>query len=313
MAGRFGNRFEGRAAVITGGASGIGRAAVLRFLSEGARVTFADLNDANAEETLALARAAGHGERIAYVRADVTDEGAVRDCFEGAAARWGRLDIAFLNAGVGGAIGPIAETTVEEWDTTFAFLVRSVFLGAKFAAPAMRANPGGPDGGRVGGPDSGLRGGPGGGAIVATGSVAGLSGGGGPHAYSAAKAAVINLVRSLALELAMYRIRVNGVAPGLIDTPLAHGGDPSRLPDMSQRQPWPDRGQPEDIAAAAAFLASDDARFITGETIAVDGGVMANGSNIWGLGENCRFLQKSGLNRGTTGLENVVRDLGEAP
>ncbi len=294
-------RFEGRAAVVTGGASGIGRAAVLRFLAEGASVAFADLNDANAEETLALARAAGHGGRIAYVRADVTDEAAVKGCFEGAAARWGRLDIAFLNAGIGGAIGPVTETTVEEWDTSFAFLVRSVFLGAKHATPAMRANPGGSDGV------------PAGGAIVATGSVAGLSGGGGPHAYSAAKAAVINLVRSLALELASYRIRVNGVAPGLIDTPLAHGGDPSRLPDMSERQPWPDRGRPEDIAAAAAFLASDDARFITGETITVDGGVMANSSNIWGLGENCRFLQKAGLNKGTTGLENVVRELGEAP
>ncbi len=294
-------RFEGRAAVVTGGASGIGRAAVLRFLAEGASVAFADLNDANAEETLALARAAGHGGRIAYVRADVTDEAAVKNCFEGAAARWGRLDIAFLNAGIGGAIGPVTETTVEEWDTSFAFLVRSVFLGAKHAVPAMCANPGGPDGR------------PAGGAIVATGSVAGLSGGGGPHAYSAAKAAVINLVRSLALELASYRIRVNGVAPGLIDTPLAHGGDPSRLPDMSERQPWPDRGRPEDIAAAAAFLASDDARFITGETITVDGGVMANSSNIWGLGENCRFLQKAGLNKGTTGLENVVRELGEAP
>ena len=294
-------RFEGRAAVVTGGASGIGRAAVLRFLEEGASVAFADLNDANAEETLALARAAGHGGRIAYVRADVTDEVAVKNCFEGAAARWGRLDIAFLNAGIGGAIGPVTETTVEEWDTSFAFLVRSVFLGAKHAAPAMRANPAGPNGV------------PAGGSIVATGSVAGLSGGGGPHAYSAAKAAVINLVRSLALELASYRIRVNGVAPGLIDTPLAHGGDPSRLPDMSERQPWPDRGRPEDIAAAAAFLASDDARFITGETITVDGGVMANSSNIWGLGENCRFLQKAGLNKGTTGLENVVRELGEAP
>lgn len=294
-------RFEGRAAVVTGGASGIGRAAVLRFLAEGASVAFADLNDANAEETLALARAAGHGGRVAYVRADVTDEAAVKGCFEGATARWGRLDIAFLNAGIGGAIGPVTETTVEEWDTSFAFLVRSVFLGAKHAAPAMRANPGGSDGV------------PAGGAIVATGSVAGLSGGGGPHAYSAAKAAVINLVRSLALELASYRIRVNGVAPGLIDTPLAHGGDPSRLPDMSERQPWPDRGRPEDIAAAAAFLASDDARFITGETITVDGGVMANSSNIWGLGENCRFLQKAGLNKGTTGLENVVRELGEAP
>ena len=301
MADRPGSRFEGRAAVVTGGASGIGRAAVLRFLEEGASVAFADLNDANAEETLALARAAGQGGRVAYVRADVTDEDAVRGCFEGTAARWGRLDIAFLNAGVGGAIGPVTETTVEEWDTSFAFLVRSVFLGAKHAVPAMRANP------------AGRGGGPAGGAIVATGSVAGLSGGGGPHAYSAAKAAVINLVRSLALELASYRIRVNGVAPGLIDTPLAHGGDPSRLPDMRERQPWPDRGRPEDIAAAAAFLASDDARFITGETITVDGGVMANSSNIWGLGENCRFLQKAGLNKGTTGLENVVRELGEAP
>ncbi|MDE0149662.1 MAG: SDR family NAD(P)-dependent oxidoreductase [Rhodospirillaceae bacterium] len=302
---RFGERFGGRAAVITGGASGIGRAAVLRFLEEGASVTFADLNDANAEGTLALARAAGHGDRIAYVRADVTDEAAVKDCFEAAAARWGRLDVAFLNAGVGGAIGPVTETTVAEWDTSFAFLVRSVFLGAKHAVPAMRANPPRPDGSPGGVPA--------GGAIVATGSVAGLSGGGGPHAYSAAKAAVINLVRSLALELASWRIRVNGVAPGLIDTPLAHGGDPSRLPDMSERQPWPDRGRPEDIAAAAAFLASDDARFITGETITVDGGVMANSSNIWGLGENCRFLQKAGLNKGTTGLENIVRDLGEAP
>ena len=306
---RFGERFGGRAAVVTGGASGIGRAAAMRFLDEGARVTFADLNDANAEETLALARAAGHGDRIAYVRADVTDEAAVKACFEGAAARWGRLDVAFLNAGVGGAIGPVTETTVAEWDTSFAFLVRSVFLGAKHAVPAMRANPAGSDDG----PDGRSGDVPAGGAIVATGSVAGLSGGGGPHAYSAAKAAVINLVRSLALELASWRIRVNGVAPGLIDTPLAHGGDPSRLPDMSERQPWPDRGRPEDIAAAAAFLASDDARFITGETITVDGGVMANSSNIWGLGENCRFLQKAGLNKGTTGLENIVRELGEAP
>jgi len=286
-------RFDGRVAVITGGASGIGRATVMRFLNEGAKVTFADLNDANAEESLAIARAAGHGDRVAYVKADVTDEAAMEACFAGAAAQWGRLDVSFLNAGVGGAIGPITETTVEEWDTSFSFLVRSVFLGAKHSVPLMRANPGGESG-----------------AIVATGSVAGLSGGGGPHAYSAAKAAVINLVRSLSLELAMYRIRVNGIAPGLIDTPLAHGGDPSRLPDMSDRQPWPDRGQPEDIAATVAFLASDDAKFITGETIAVDGGVMANSSNIWGLGENCRFLQKAGLNKGTTGLENTVRDLG---
>lgn len=285
-------RFQDRVAVVTGGASGIGRATVLRLLTEGANVLFADLNEANACETLEAAAKAGFADRIAFELGDVTVEDDVRRFMDAAAARWGRLDVAFLNAGVGGAFGPITETTVEEWDASFAFLVRSVFLGVKHAVPYMRARRGG--------------------AFVATASVAGLAGGGGSHAYSAAKAAVVNMARSIATELGQYRIRINAVAPGLIDTPLAHGGDPTRLPDVSNRQPWPDLGKPEDIAAAVAYLASDDAGFVTGETLVVDGGTYAAGANIWGLGEQGPFYRKAGLNRGTTGLGNDVRDPGRA-
>ena len=284
-------RFQGRVAVITGGASGIGRAAVLRLLAEGAAVLFADLNEDNAGETLEAAAKLGYANKVAFELGDVTVEEDVRRFMDAAASRWERLDAVFLNAGVGGAFGPITDTTVEEWDATFAFLVRSVFLGVKHAVPHMRAQEGG--------------------AFVATASVAGLAGGGGSHAYSAAKAAVINMVRSIATELGQYRIRINAVAPGLIDTPLAHGGDPSRLPDMSNRQPWPDLGQPDDIAAAVAYLASDDARFVTGETLVVDGGTYAAGANIWGLGEQGPFYRKAGLNRGTTGLGSEVREPGE--
>jgi NAD(P)-dependent dehydrogenase (short-subunit alcohol dehydrogenase family) len=284
-------RFHERVAVVTGGASGIGRAAVLRLLDEGASVLFADLNEANAGDTLETAAKAGFADRVAFELGDVTVEDDVRRFMEAAVSRWGRLDAAFLNAGVGGAFGPVTDTTVEEWDATFAFLVRSVFLGVKHAVPHMRRQ--------------------GGGAFVATASVAGLAGGGGSHAYSAAKAAVINMVRSIATELGQYRIRINAVAPGLIDTPLAHGGNPDRLPDMSNRQPWPDLGQPEDIAAAVAYLASDDARFVTGETLVVDGGTYAAGANIWGLGEQGPFYRKAGLNRGTTGLGSDVREPGE--
>jgi NAD(P)-dependent dehydrogenase (short-subunit alcohol dehydrogenase family) len=286
------DRFQNRVAVVTGGASGIGRAAVLRLLQEGARVMFGDLNATNAAETEALADAAGFGDAIAFEQGDVTVEADVQRLIDSAVDRWGRLDAAFLNAGVGGAFGPITDTTVEEWDATFGFLVRSVFLGVKHAVPHMREQ--------------------GSGALVATASVAGLAGGGGSHAYSAAKAAVINMVRSIATELGQYHIRINAVAPGLIDTPLAHGGDPERLPDMTNRQPWPDLGKPEDIAAAVAYLASDDARFVTGETIVVDGGTYAAGANIWGLGEQGPFYRKAGVNRGTTGLGHDIRDPGES-
>jgi NAD(P)-dependent dehydrogenase (short-subunit alcohol dehydrogenase family) len=284
------SRLAGKVAVVTGGASGMGRATVMRFLADGARVVVADLNDANGQETLSVARAQGHGDAIAFVRCDVAREADVAAMVAEAVRRFGRLDIAYLNAGVGGAFGPIAETSVEDWDYTFAVLVRSVFLGMKHASLAMR---------KLGN----------GGVILVTASIAGMVGGAGSHAYSSAKAAVISLIENVAAELGPHRIRVVGIAPGVISTPLLHRGKPERYEAQFRRQPWPDRGEPEVIADVASFLVSDEARFITGETVKVDGGLLAQGVALFGTGKDSTFLKSAGVNRGTTGEAMVVRHL----
>jgi NAD(P)-dependent dehydrogenase (short-subunit alcohol dehydrogenase family) len=279
-------KFEGKVAVVTGGGSGIGRAATLRFVRDGARVVVADYNEAAARETAAMAGS----DRCAVVRADVALEADNAATARAAIANFGRLDFAFLNAGVGGAFGPIADTTVEEWDYTFAVLVRGVFLGIKHCSTAMRRN------------------GDAGGAIVSTASVAGLQGGAGSHAYSAAKAAVINLTKNVAVELAQHRIRVNAVAPGTISTPLLHRGKPEKYAEVLSRQPWPDTGAPEHLADVVAFLCSHDARFVTGETIAVDGGLIARGLALWGSGADNVMTKRAGVDRGSTGEPVSVRD-----
>jgi len=289
------SRLTGKVAVVTGGASGMGRATVMRFLADGAKVVVADLNEANGQETLSVAKAQGHGDDIAFVRCDVAKEADVAAMVAEAVRRFGRLDIAYLNAGVGGAFGPIAETSVEDWDYTFAVLVRSVFLGMKHASSAMRKL--GPNGEK------------GGGVILVTASIAGMVGGGGSHAYSAAKASVISLIENVAAELGPYRIRVVGIAPGVISTPLLHRGKPERYEAQFRRQPWPDRGEPEVIADVASFLVSDEARFITGETVKVDGGLLAQGVALFGSGRDSTFLKSAGVNRGTTGEAMVVRHL----
>jgi NAD(P)-dependent dehydrogenase (short-subunit alcohol dehydrogenase family) len=283
------SKLAGKVAIVTGGASGMGHATVMRFLAEGAKVMVADLNDANGAETLAVAKAQGHADGIAFLGCDVAREPDVAALVAETVKRFGRLDIAYLNAGVGGAFGPIAETSVEDWDYTFAVLVRSVFLGMKHASLAMKKN--------------------GGGVILATASIAGMVGGAGPHAYSAAKAGVISLIENVAAELGPHRIRVVGIAPGVISTPLLHRGKPERYEAQFRRQPWPDRGEPEVIADVAAFLCSDDARFITGETIKVDGGLLAQGMALFGTGKDATFNRTAGVNRGTTGEAMVVRHL----
>ena len=284
------NRLAGKVAIVTGGASGMGRATVMRFLAEGAKVVVADLNEKNGAETVAVARAQGHGDDIAFVRCDVAKEGDVAATIAEAEKRFGRLDIAYLNAGVGGAFGPIAETSVEDWDYTFAVLTRSVFLGMKHASLAMKKHGGG-------------------GVILVTASIAGMVGGGGSHAYSAAKAACISLIENVAAELGPDRIRVVGIAPGVISTPLVHRGRPEKYEKQFGQQPWPDRGEPEHIADVAAFLCSDDARFITGETVKVDGGLLAQGVALWGTGRDNTFMKSAGVNRGSTGEAMVVRNL----
>jgi NAD(P)-dependent dehydrogenase (short-subunit alcohol dehydrogenase family) len=285
-------RLEGRVAVITGGASGMGKATALRFLAEGARVVVADLNEASGESFLSEASSAGHDStRVRFVRADVAEEADVERMIGAAVDGFGACDIVFNNAGVGGAFGPVTRTEVEDWDYTFAVLARGVFLGIKHGAAAMQAAGGG-------------------GSIINTASIAGLSGGAGPMAYSAAKAAVINLTRSTAIELAPARIRVNAICPGVILTPLAVGRADAdtagkRFDDL---QPWPEHGTGDDIAGAALFLASDDARFVTGEAIVVDGGLTAQGP---ALSRNVPAAATTrhavGVNRGTTGQGATVR------
>jgi NAD(P)-dependent dehydrogenase (short-subunit alcohol dehydrogenase family) len=284
-------RLDGKVAIITGGASGIGRATALTFLAEGARVVIGDMNEESIAETAAQAAAQGADAALASLRVDVSLEREVARLVDLAVARFGGLDCMFNNAGVGGAFGPIGETLVEEWDFTFAVLVRGVFLGIKHGSNRMRAQ------GR-------------GGSIISTASVAGLAGGAGPHAYSAAKAAVANLTRAVSAELAHHRIRVNAIAPGLIKTPLATGRNEAGWDRLAAaKQPWPELGQPRDIADTALFLASDESRFITGQVITVDGGLTAQGPNLFGSDAGSVMLRKAGLNTGSTGATGTVRDV----
>ncbi|MDO8705905.1 MAG: glucose 1-dehydrogenase [Sulfuricaulis sp.] len=261
-AGRKG-RLEGQVAIITGGASGMGRAATLIFLDEGARVVVADLNTITGAETIALATERGHGDAVCFQRTDVSQEADIEAMVACALDRFGRLDCLFNNAGLGGALGPIVDTTMEDWDRTQHMMLRSVFLGIKHGGRAMLKQGSG-------------------GSIINTASVAGLGGGGGMPAYSAAKAGVINLTQNAALELAPGHIRVNAIAPGFVQTPLIHAKSKE---DMARfvggRQPWPDTGMPDDIAYAALYLASKESSFVTGETIRVDGGLLAAGPGLF--------------------------------
>jgi NAD(P)-dependent dehydrogenase (short-subunit alcohol dehydrogenase family) len=198
-----------------------------------------------------------------YQRADVSDEAQMQAAVQRAVDEFGRLDVMFNNAGFGGAIGPIESTPIDEFDRTMNVLFRGVFLGMKHAAPIMKRQ--------------------GGGSIISTASVAGLRGGLGPHIYSAAKAAVIQLTRCVALELAPHNIRVNCICPGGIATPLiarSIGMPEEEALNVARQalknfQPLKRSGVPEDIAAAALWLSSDDSSFVTGQAITVDGGLLA--------------------------------------
>ena len=289
-------RLNNKVAVITGGASGIGRATALRFLAEGASVVIADYNAATGAEAMKEAADQGFGERTRFARTDVAEEAQVERMIATAIDAFGHLDIVFNNAGVGGAIGPLGATRTEDWDYTFDVLVKGVFLGIKHTARVMQAQ------GR-------------GGAIINTASVAGLSGDAGPIAYSSAKAAVINLTRGAAVELAPDRIRVNAICPGFIATPLAEQGRPeSTRAAFAKSQPWPDYGRGEHIAGAALFLASEDAEFVTGEALIVDGGLSAAGPELSKKFSHisAKGAGKAGITRGSTGEPPILRPIDES-
>ena len=245
---------EGKTAVITGGASGIGEATARLFVAEGARVVIADMQRERGE---ALAQELG--EAASFAPCEVRSEAEVKAAVDLALDSWGRLDCMFNNAGFGGALGPLEAIPAEEFDLSFDVLVRGVFLGMKHAIPAMKAQ--------------------GSGSIVNTGSIAGITAGRGPQVYSAAKAAVVHLSKVSAMELGEHSIRVNCVCPGYIATPLSANtvGKPDslieeRLDDYAFQQPIPRVGRPHDIAEAVLYLASDRSSFVTGQAITVDGG-----------------------------------------
>ncbi|HLZ83534.1 MAG TPA: SDR family NAD(P)-dependent oxidoreductase [Caulobacteraceae bacterium] len=253
-------QLAGKVAIITGAASGMGRAASLLFAREGANVVLADLNAAGGEATAAEAGASG--QRCVFQRTDVSAEADIEALVGRAVSEFGRLDVMFNNAGIGGALGPLEFVAVEDWDRTQAICLRGVFLGIKHAIAPMRAA--------------------GGGSIISTASIAGIDGYPGLHAYCAAKAGVVNLTRSASIDLACDMIRVNCIAPGGVSTPILFGGGgvfggnkESVDAALVNAQPLPVAGQPEDIAQAALFLASDASRFVTGHTLVVDGGATA--------------------------------------
>lgn len=284
-------RLKDRVAVITGGASGIGLASALRFLSEGAAVVIADYNAATGEAAVAEVRRQGY-DRVDFIRTDVASESDVEAMIARAVQHFGSIDIVFNNAGVTGAIGPLTETTTEDWDFTFNINVKGVFLGIKHAARVMRAH--------------GV-----GGVIINTSSMGGLCGDAGPLVYSAGKAAVINLTRSAAIELAPDHIRVNAICPGFIATPLSAGGSDISTAEreFATKQPWPEAGAADHVAGAALFLASDDAAFVTGESLVVDGGLLASGPGVSKQIPEVagRNLKIAGLHKGSIGEEHELR------
>jgi NAD(P)-dependent dehydrogenase (short-subunit alcohol dehydrogenase family) len=250
-------RLDGKVAVITGAASGMGHASAILFAREGANVVLADLNGPGGEA--AAQAASAEGKKCVFQRTDVSSEADVAALVARALSEFGRLDVMFNNAGIGGALGSIEGISVEDWDRTQAVCLRGVFLGIKHSVAPMRAQ--------------------GGGAIVSTASIAGIDGYPNLHAYCAAKAGVVNLTRSAAIELAADKIRVNSIAPGGVSTPILGGGSAYNKAAadaaLVMAQPLPLAGQPEDIAEAALFLASDAARFVTGHCLVVDGAATA--------------------------------------
>ena len=246
-------RLDGKVAVITGGASGIGEGSVRRFVAEGARVVIADVQDERGQALAAECDGAAQ-----YRHCDVMVEDEVRDALNAAVSSFGRLDVMFNNAGRLGATGPIAEITHDEFDSTIGLLLRGVFFGVKHAARVMVEQ--------------------GSGSIINTASIAGVQVGWGPHLYSVAKAGVIQLTKTASVELGEKNVRVNCICPGGIATPLLQTLSGSRDVPMDQlraglahSQPIPRAGEPEDVAQTAVWLASDEASFVTGAAIVVDG------------------------------------------
>ena len=260
-------RFAGKVAVVTGAASGIGKAAVLKLAGEGAHVFAADIDEAGGQ-----ALAAASNGKIDFVRCDVTQHADIEALMNTAAAKAGGIDIVFNNAAAAGDRAPIDEISPEGWDRTMDLVLKSVAMGIRYAAPHMKGRKGA--------------------SIVNTASVAALGAGYSPTAYGVAKAGVLHLTKVAATDLAQYGIRVNAICPGFINTNIFTSSlevpDENKdmakaiIADMSEAaQPVARGGQPEDIANAVAYLASEESSFMTGTHMLVDGGLTIGQRHAW--------------------------------
>ena len=251
----MGSRLEGRVALVTGGGSGIGRASALAFADEGAPVVVADVDEPGGAETVrAVTEVGGKARFVSY---DVTRSDDVAAMVTDVVTTEGRLDCAHNNAGTSGGTAFTADYPEEEWDRVMALNLRSVFLCMKHEIPPMVEQ--------------------GGGAIVNTSSGAGLMGFPGLPAYVASKHGVIGLTRATALEYVKSGIRINAVCPGSTRTPMLEaymGGDPAIEKMMARSAPIGRLGAPSEIAAAVVWLCTDDASFVIGHALAVDGGAV---------------------------------------
>jgi NAD(P)-dependent dehydrogenase (short-subunit alcohol dehydrogenase family) len=252
-------RLDGKTAIITGAASGIGRATAILFAREGAKLALADVNEKGLEETSKLVK--GEGGEAIFRRTDVGVEEEFKGLVEMTLKTYSQIDILCNNAGISGGLSNLEEQDADEWRRIFQVNVMGAVFGTKHVAKHMQGHKSG--------------------AIVNTASVAGIRSGAGGNAYSATKAALINFTQTSACDLGGYNVRVNAICPGLIET-----GMTKRVFDLAREKGKEDRlgyrcelrryGKPEEIAWAILFLASDEASYITGQALPVDGGNTAS-------------------------------------
>ncbi|MDN3646330.1 SDR family NAD(P)-dependent oxidoreductase [Pontixanthobacter aestiaquae] len=268
-------RFSGKTAVVTGAASGIGKASVLLLAAEGAHVFAADIDEAGGAEL-----ASGSNGKITFQRCDVTSTEDIKALMDRAAAETGGIDIVFNNAGAGGDGTSIDEIEPEGWDLTMDLLLRSVAFGIRYAVPHMKGRQNA--------------------SIINTSSVAAVGPGYSPNAYAVAKAGVLHLTKMAAADLAKHQIRVNAIQPGFINTNIFTASldlteekeevGKAMIAHMSAgAQPVARGGQPEDIANAMAYLASEEASFVNGHSIVVDGGITIGPKYSWDANEPDMF------------------------
>ncbi len=274
-------RLDGKVALITGGASGIGGATCRLFAQEGARVVIADIQD-----DLGEALSKEIGDAAIFQHTDVRKEQQVADAVDRAVAEFGKLDCMYANAGIVGTVGPIDELPIDEWDFTMSVNLRGVILCMKHAARVMKPQKSG--------------------TILSTSSIAALRGGLGPHAYATTKSALKGVTQNIAAELALHGIRVNCIAPGNMATEMISGlvfEDTAHVADLekslAEGSPIPGRsGLPEDVAQAALYLASDDSGYVAGHTLVVDAGLTSGGGNTGVLFEDYSPMVREAGKRG---------------